>query len=64
MKEYIADKNMFDEHAQKVSDINEHYEDCRYFGRLIPIDECMCDCYVKQIFKLGRDAERDSFYNS
>ena len=64
MIELSTDKAMFEEHREKVIAVNEHYDNCNFSTRMIPMDECPCDCYIKQIFKLGRQAERDSFYNS
>ena len=50
---------VFDNFMDEILEINEHYEDCRYFNRDIPIDECACNCYDKQLFNLGRQAEEE-----
>ncbi len=47
---------------EKIININEHFEGCRYGGRSIPIDECLCDCLEKQVFDLGMKQQRDNFY--
>ena len=63
MIEKNTDKNLFKKYRERITNINEHYEGCQYSGRDIPIDVCMCDCHVKQIFEIGRKAERDLFYS-
>ena len=62
MKENKFDKKVFDAHVLKIMEINEHYDDCEYAERTAPIDVCACDCYKKQIFLLGREAEEKLFY--
>ena len=52
---------VFKNNKELIDGIVNHYDGCNYAGRSIPIDECMCDCYVKQIFNLGRDAEKELF---
>lgn len=64
MKEDQFEKNVFKKFKEVILEINDHYDDCKYHGRSIPIDECACDCYQKQIFNLGRKAEKDLFYSS
>ena len=63
MENNELDKKVFMKNRDKVLEINEHYDGCKYANRSIPIDECMCDCYNRQVFKLGRVAESDMFYS-
>jgi len=53
---------IFEPYKYQITEIYKHYEDCQYINRTIPINECHCDCYVKQVFDLGRKAEKDLFY--
>lgn len=64
MKDDKLSRTVFNMHRNKIMEISDHYEGCEYEKRLVPIDECLCDCYTKQIFDLGREVERDLFYSS
>lgn len=57
-----TNKNLFKKYKDKITAITEHYDGCQYIDRNIPIYVCMCDCYQRRIFELGRKAERDLFY--
>ena len=52
---------VFKKSKELIAEIKDHYDDCNYVGRSIPIDECMCDCYIKQIFYLVLVSEKDLF---
>jgi len=52
---------VFKQYREKILLISEHYDGCKYENRDIPISACQCDCFCKQIFNLGRDAEKDLF---
>lgn len=62
MKENKYEKKVFDEYACKITEINEHYDGCHYASSTAPIDVCACQCYNKQVFRMGRKAEKDLFY--
>lgn len=62
MKENKYEKKVFDEYACKITEINEHYDGCHYSSSTAPIDVCACQCYNKQVFRMGRKAEKDLFY--
>ena len=44
---------VFEEYKEQIIGINEHFEGCRYTNKPYPINECLCDCYNKQVFNLG-----------
>lgn len=56
-------RNVFKKYKNKIMEINKHYDSCKYKDRHIPINECMCNCYEKQIFNMGREAQEKLFYN-
>ena len=64
MIETIHDKRAFDSYIERILEINEHYEGCHFHNRSIPIDECTCNCYNKQIFKLGMEEQKRQFYET
>lgn len=49
---------------EKVIEINEHFDGCRYENSSIPIDECLCDCFNKQVFWLGMEQKSKDFYET
>ena len=54
--------NVFSNYVDEILEINEHYDNCEYVNRSIPLDECACHCYDKQVFNLGRQAEEELFH--
>ena len=62
MKERDTDEALFQDYREKLTLINRHYDHCRYRNMGAPVSECQCDCYLKQVFLIGREAERDLFY--
>lgn len=40
----------------------EHYGDCQYANRSIPVSECPCTCYEMKIFSLGMSEKEKQFY--
>ena len=58
MIESTTDRALFKTYREQLSEIYEHYDNCRNKNGGAPIDEASCDCYIKQIFKMGREAER------
>lgn len=53
----------YKKNKKKVSEINEHFEGCNFRSSNIPIDECPCDCYNKQVFALGMRQGIDNFHS-
>lgn len=42
----------FEENRDRINEI-DHHPECRGINSGCPINEYPCDCYIKQIFKLG-----------
>lgn len=63
MDESKTSKVVFKQYKEEILEIAEHYNSCAYKDRSIPINECRCDCYVKQIFDIGRKAQERIFYS-
>lgn len=56
--------NAFKNCSEAISEINEHYSNCYYVDKPIPINVCRCDCYVKQVFAIGMQEKERQFYKS
>ena len=64
MKDKEWEKAQYMSMKNKLIDISEHYDGCRYENTSIPINECRCDCYERQVFMLGFAAHEKSMYGS
>ena len=52
----------FKKNKTKVSEINEHFEGCNFRSSSIPINDCPCECYDKQVFAIGMRQGTENFY--
>ena len=62
MKEKPTDTEVFEKHTEEIYEIGSHYEGCRHFNSGAPMCECSCYCYEKQVFEIGRRAEREESF--
>ncbi len=63
MKEKSTDKVNFMNNLVAISQISKHYHGCNYENKGWTMHKCLCDCYIKQIFLLGMQAQKDLFYS-